>query len=256
MTRPPVSACIITYSEGENIRRCLESVKWVDEIVVVDSYSGDATVNICREYTDRIHQREFTGHIEQKNYALQCANYDWVLCIDADEELSPQLALELQTELEENSDQHQGFLFPRRAFYLGRWIEHSGWYPDYKLRVFRKSLGGWGGINPHDKVELNGKTKRLNNDLYHFTYEDMSHHIRTINSFSSIYVKEALKRGERFNLSKLILRPPLKFLEIYLYKKGFMDGLPGFVIAIVSSYYIFQRYAKMWEAQRTGNSPA
>ncbi len=250
MPAPPVTVCIITFNEENNIRRCLESVKWADEIVVVDSHSSDATVDICREYTDKIFFREFPGHIEQKNYALQCAGNDWVLCIDADEELSPLLSREIRIALEEKSGKYDGFLFPRHAYYLGRWINHCGWYPDYKLRLFRKSLGRWGGVNPHDKVELTGRTRRLNGDLYHYTYRDISQHLDTVDRYSTIYAREALKRGERFSLARLLFRPSVKFLEMYIYKRGFLDGLPGFIIAGILSYYVFLRYAKMWESRK------
>lgn len=248
MGRPQVTACVITFNEERNIRRCLESVKWADEIVVVDSYSTDATADICRKYTEKVYFHEFAGHVEQKNYALGLASHDWALCIDADEELSPPLIEEIMKELEEGSEEYDGFLFPRRAFYLGRWINHCGWYPDYKLRLFRRSVGRWGGINPHDRVELEGKTKRLRNDLHHYTYRDLSDHLKRMDSYSTIYAREATKRGEKFSLAKLLFRPPVKFLEVYVYKKGFMDGLPGFVIAWYLSYYVFVRYAKMWEA--------
>lgn len=255
MPIPPVTACIISYNEESSIRRCLESVKWVDEIVVVDSFSTDATVEICREYTSKIYLREFEGHVEQKNFALQCAGHDWVLCIDADEELSPSLITEVDEEFERNSGGFEGFYFPRRTYYLGRWINHSGWYPDNKLRLFRRSMGRWGGINPHDKVELKGRTRYLRNDMYHYTYRDFSHHLKTVDDYSTIYAREAVKRGERFSFGKLMFRPPLKFLEIYLYKMGFRDGMPGFIIAMVSSYYVFQRYSKMWEAGGHASSP-
>ncbi len=254
MSNPAVTACIITFNEESNIRRCLESVKWADEIVVVDSNSTDATVEICREYTQKIYHREFEGHIEQKSYALQCAGNDWVLCIDADEELSPALISEIREGLEKEGDKFEGFFFPRHAFYLGRWINHCGWYPDYKLRLFRKSLGEWGGTNPHDKVELKGRTKHLRNDMNHYTYKDFSHHLKTIDDYSTIYAREARKRGERFSLAKLIFRPVFKFFEIYLYKKGCMDGLPGFIISVLYSYYVFLRYSKIWEADGHSSS--
>ena len=187
---------------------------------------------------------------EQKNQAVRSATSSWVLCIDADERLSPALSTEIQRELETNGDALDGYYMPRHTFYLGRWIDHGGWYPDYKLRLFKKEKGAWGGTNPHDRVVLEGQTKVLRNDLLHFTYRDISHHVRTINSFTTIMADERHRQGRRFGLPILVLKPFFKFFKMYLWQKGFLDGLPGFVIAVSGAYYVFLADAKLWEIQR------
>ena len=247
MKRPPVSVCIITFNEEENIRDCLESLKWVEEIVVIDSLSQDNTVAICREYTDKVFQKEWQGHVKQKNYSLAHATNEWVLCLDADERISPELKEEIESCFAEDDKGCEGYLFPRHSYYLGRWINHGGWYPDYKLRLFKKSKGKWGGKDPHDKVILNGGTMRLKAELLHFVYKNLSHQLQTVDNFSTITAGILESESEKFSLLKLLFRPPIRFFEMYVIKRGFMDGLPGFIIASSSSFYIFLKYAKLWE---------
>ncbi len=254
MNKVKLSACIITYNEEGNIRDCLESVKWVDEIIVVDSFSQDKTVEICKSYTERIYQRAWLGHIEQKNVALDLAANEWILALDADERVSPSLAKAISNELLFAQNTTDGYYFPRHSYYLGRWINHGGWYPDYKLRLFRKGSGQWGGKNPHDRVILNGSTKYLKDDLWHYVYRDLSHQLKTVDNFSRIAVEIMEKEEKAFSLSQLLFRPPLKFIETYVIKKGWMDGLPGFIIAVVSSFYVFLKYAKLWEVKQRQNN--
>lgn len=259
---PKISACIVCFNEKANIRECLESVKWCDEIIVVDSGSTDGTVKICREYTERVIHHKWPGFVKQKNYALSLAcpepvsgsvaTNDWVISIDADEIVSA----ELQTEIKElwekgEPENYSGFYVPRKTFYLGKWIMHGGWYPDYKLRIFKKSQGKWDGIDPHDKVVLSaGETKKLKHPLIHKNYLNLSDQLRTINSFSSTNAKALLEAGKKFSLFSLIFRPPIKFIETYFFKFGFLDGLAGLIISINSAFYVFNKYAKMWEAKR------
>jgi glycosyltransferase involved in cell wall biosynthesis len=247
MRKPPISVCIITFNEEKNIVDCLESVNWVDEIVVVDSFSKDRTVDLCRKYTDKIYQIEWQGHVKQKNCALEYATNEWVLCLDADERLSPKLKEEIKSVLSTDGQKIDGYFFPRHSYYLGRLINHGGWYPDYKLRLFRKSKGRWGGKDPHDKVILNGTTTRLQGSLLHFVYKNLSHQLQTVDSFSTITANVLEGEDERFSPMKLIFRPPFRFFEMYVIKKGFLDGLPGFIIAVASSFYVFLKYAKLWE---------
>lgn len=250
MKRPAISACIITYNEEANIRKCLESVEWTDEIVVVDSYSTDHTVDIAKEYTKHVIQRDWPGHVAQKNNALDFATNEWVLSLDADERVSPELRKEIETELQEKALPWDGFYIPRRTFYLERWIRHGGWQPDIKLRLFKKSKGRWGGKDPHDKVILDGKAKTLRSLIYHYNYRDLSHQIATIESYSKISSTELFKEGKKFRFSYLLLRPPLRFLRDYFLKQGFRDGWPGLIIAVNTSFYVFIKYAKLWELQK------
>jgi len=250
MKRPPISACIITFNEEKNIRDCLESIKWVEEIIVVDSFSKDRTVALCREYTDKVFQRKWQGHVKQKNCALEYTSNEWVLCVDADERISPELREEIEGHMSINTHSFDGYFFPRHSYYLGRWINHGGWYPDYKLRLFKKSKGRWGGKDPHDKVILNGTTTHLKGNLLHFVYKDLSHQLKTVDNFSTITANVLEQEGEHFSLLKLLFRPPFRFFEMYIIKKGFMDGLPGFIIAVASAFYVFLKYAKLWELKK------
>jgi len=254
MERPEISVCIITLNEEENIRDCLESVKWVEEIVVVDSLSKDRTVDVCREYTDKVFQIEWQGHVKQKNSALKYTTNEWVLCLDADERVSPELKEEIEHRLTTDAGSFDGYSFPRRSYYLGRWINHGGWYPDYKLRLFKKSQGRWGGQDPHDKVILKGTSTRLKGEILHFVYKDLSYQLKTVDNFSAITAGVLEREGERFSLSKLLFRSPFRFIEMYFIKQGFRDGFPGFIIAVTSSFYVFLKYAKLWELQKNKSS--
>ena len=244
-----ISVCIVTYNEEKNILDCLKSIEWADEIIIVDSFSTDKTMEICRKFTDKIFQRQWAGYIDQKNFALQQTRHRWVLFLDADERLSPMLAEEIQKEISSDPNRWSGFSFPRHVYYLGRWINHGGWYPDYKVRLFRKDKGYFGGEEPHDKAIIKGQIKRLKNDMWHFTYRDLSHHLQTINKFSTAAAEQQQTRGkkEKLLLFKLIFKPIVKFLENYILKRGFLDGWPGFVISVFTSFYIFMKYAKYWE---------
>ncbi|MDO8446302.1 MAG: glycosyltransferase family 2 protein [Deltaproteobacteria bacterium] len=240
-----LSVTIITLNEEKNIRYALESVKWVDEIIVVDSGSSDKTVDICKEYTDKVFYNSWPGHIAQKNFAIAKSTHQWILSIDADERVTPELAGEIKEVLKD--PKADAYAVPRHVFYLGRWIDHSGWYPDYKVRLFKKDKGRWGGINPHDEVIVNDSTEYLDGDLIHCSYKDISHHVNTINNFTSIGAEEYLKLGKRASLWDMVSRPIGTFLKKYLLKQGFRDGLPGFIIAVSSAYYVFLKYAKLWE---------
>jgi glycosyltransferase involved in cell wall biosynthesis len=247
---PRISVVIITFNEEKNIRDCLESISWVDEIIVVDSFSTDRTVEICREYTDQVIQREWPGHVRQKQFALEQATGDWILCLDADERLSKEATEEIRSSVLDGLQSVDGFILPRQSYYLGRWICHGGWYPDNKLRLVQRGQARWGGEDPHDKLMTNGKTKQLRGKILHYVYTNISHQLRTVDAFSRISAETWDRQGKYFNLFLLLFRPPIRFLETYIWKKGFLDGMPGFIIAIISSYYVFLKYAKLWELQK------
>jgi len=243
-------------NEEKTIRACLASVSWADEIVVVDSHSTDDTVKIAREYAGRILIRDWPGHVAQKEFAVQQATHDWAFSIDADERVSPELRREIEAVRREGPGNALGFSMPRLTWHLGRFIRHGGWYPDRKIRLFRKDLVTVEGRNPHDRFSIRGPVTPLHGDLLHYSYEDFAHQIRTINSFSSIAAQELYDEGHRHIAANLLLRPPGKFLETYLCKLGFLDGFPGLAIAASTAYLVFARYVKLWELVRnTGKAP-
>ncbi|MEW6378887.1 MAG: glycosyltransferase family 2 protein [bacterium] len=247
---PKISATIICLNEERNIQRCLENLDFVDEIVVVDSGSTDRTLEICRKFTDRVLYNPWPGHVQQKNFALDQAKHEWILSLDADEVVTPRLKESILHALQNDQGKYDGYRVNRHVFYLGRWINHC-WYPEYKIRLFKKSKGRWAGKNPHDTVNLDGKYRDLDGDLEHYTYRNISHHLRTIDSFSSIGAQGKFEEGKAPRLSSLILNPLFRFLKLYVVKRGFLDGMPGFIIAVLGSYYCFLKYAKLWEMHHT-----
>ena len=248
--RATISVCVVTFNEEENVRECLESVKWADEIIVVDSFSTDRTMEIVREYTDHVVQREWPGHIKQKTCALGEATKDWILCVDADERVSPELRAEIEAILEKGECRQAGFAMPRKTRYLGRWITHGGWYPSRKLRFFRRGRARVGGVEPHDHIEVDGPVGRLQGDLYHHTYQDIGDHLKTIDKFTTVAAEEMCGGRKRWAALHMVFNPWVKFLKMYVIRLGFLDGLPGLIVAVLSSYYVFLKYAKLWELRR------
>lgn len=251
--KPKISAVIVCYNEEQNIERCLKSLNWSDEIVIVDSLSTDGTVELCKKYTTRIYQREWPGYVQQKGYAVSLAKNEWVFSLDSDEVVTEELRDELLTRLSEDKNEFDGYYVRRHTFYLNRWIDHGGWYPDYKLRLFKKSEVFYGGENPHDKYFVNGKTAKLKGEIEHYTYRDISDQLSTIDRFSEIASEGLYRKNSRFALVKMLFKPPVSFLETYIYKLGFLDGLAGFIISVLTSYYIFIKYAKLWEKKCVDN---
>lgn len=245
-----LSICIICFNEERNIRRCLESCSWADEIVVVDAMSQDDTVQIARQFTDRVFQKHWTGYVDQKSFALSKAEGEWILSIDADEEITESLRDEIKAEVS-RPNSLDGYRIPRRSYYQGRWIKHSGFYPDRQLRLFKRSLGHWVGGRVHERVQIQGQVGTLRNDLLHYPYGGIiSGQLRTVNGFSSLLAEDMHERGKRYNLFLLLCRPLLKFMEVYFLKQGFLDGLAGFIIAVTSAYAMFVRYIKLREIER------
>jgi len=249
-----ISVTIITFNEEKNIERCIKSVIPVaDEILIVDSFSNDKTKEMALQYPVRFIQNKFTGHIEQKNYALEQAKYNYVLSLDADEALSDELQKSILTV--KNNWQHDAYRFNRLTNYCGRWIRHSGWYPDTKIRLVDKHKAKWGGTNPHDKLELisKGSIQHLKGDLLHYSINSVDQHIEIIQKFSTVAAEARFLKGEKSNLLKIIFHPFWKFISIYLLKSGFLDGYHGFLIAKISTFSTFLRYVKLkqyWKTNR------
>ena len=250
MSKAKISACIMTFNEERNIRRCLESLTWCDEIVVIDSFSTDKTVSICEEYTDKVYQEEWKGYIGQRNALRKKANCEWVLFVDADEEVSPSLRDEILACFESNLNIFVGYEFPRQVFYLGRWITHGEWNPDVKLRLFKKERGRSGGQEPHDMVIVDGPVKRLKGKIWHYTYTGIQQQIETMNRFTTISANEMYKSGRKFRWSDLWFRAPWRFFKAFILKAGILDGRRGFIIATLSATGVGMKYAKLWELER------
>jgi len=245
-----ISVGIICYNEAQNIERCLESVSWADEIIVVDSGSQDNTVSIAKKYTDHIFQRSWTGYADQKNFALSRTSCPWVLSVDADEVVSPVLQAEIRAHLAMD-EAKDGYRIPRLSYYQGKWIRHSGFYPDRQLRLFKRGRGRWIGGRVHERVEIEGDVGCLKNDLLHYPYKGgITGQLQTVNNFSTLLAEDLFHEGKGYHFHLLLMRPLFKFLEVYLLRLGFLDGLPGFVIAVTSSYAMFVRYVKLREMEK------
>lgn len=240
-----LSVTIITYNEEENIRDALESVKWADEVVVIDSLSTDRTVEICKEYTEQVYPVSWHGYVEQKNIATEKTSYEWIFNIDADERVSEQLAGEIQQVLA-GTPQHVGYYMPRRTYYLGGWIDHCGWYPDYKLRLFHKPSGKWVGKALHEKVEVRGTTAYLHHDLYHYSFKNISAHLQTMDKYSGI---AAAHKAGSVSGPEILFRTTFTFLKKYILQQGFRDGTRGIIVCLLSALATALKYSKLWERQ-------
>lgn len=247
-----VSVVIVTLNEEANVRRCLESAKWADEIIVVDSGSADRTVEICGEYGCRIFKHKWTGDGPQKDYAIGQATGDWVLVLDADEEMTDTLACEIREAVASPKAADVYFL-SRRNNFLGKWMGHGGWYPDRVARLFKRDGARWTSKITHSHLDLapNAKTARLKNDLLHYTYPTLQEFIRKADRFSTKQAEQVLAQNripKRLRL-RLIAAFPIKFAETYIYKHGWRDGMHGFVASTLMAMRVFMRYAKLWESR-------
>jgi glycosyltransferase involved in cell wall biosynthesis len=243
-----LSIVIITYNEEKNIESCLKSViNIADEIVVLDSFSTDNTKQICEKYNVSFYEHKFDGHIQQKNRALFYAGYDYVLSLDADERLTENLRALIKTEKQDFK--YDAYYFNRLNFYCKKFIKHSGWYPDRKLRLWNKNKGKWGGTNPHDKVIMNknAKIKYLKADLLHYTFYTVEQHLNQINKFTEIGANEAYKKGKKSNIAKILIKSIWKFFRNYFIKLGFLDGYYGFVVCSLTAQETFIKYVKLKE---------
>jgi glycosyltransferase involved in cell wall biosynthesis len=247
---PAVSACIVTRDEEDRLPECLASLAWCDEILVVDSHSTDRTREVAAEVGARVVERDWPGHVAQKEFAVRAARHDWVFCIDADERVSKELADEIAVHRSRGFAGCAGYSMPRRSSYLGRWIRHGTWYPDRKLRLFDRRHGGWSGRDPHDRVEVAGRVEALRGALLHHPYRSLEDHLATIDRYTTITAGELHREGRRAHLHDLVLRPPLRFLSFYLLRLGCLDGWRGLLLAYLAAHYVRLRYAKLWLLER------
>ena len=239
-----ISATIISFNEEQKIEDCLKSLlPIVDEIIVIDSHSTDATVEIARRYTGHVYLHPFSGHIEQKNYAISKASHDWILSLDCDERISPELRESILA-IKENLDQHDAYCMPRKTFYVYRWLNHV-WYPDRKIRLFHRCKAHWGGLNPHDRVEVDGnKIILLTGDIFHYSFDSLSHHLQTVDKFSEISAREIINKNKKITLISPLGHAVFAFIRLYFLKRGFLDGFAGFVVSILSFMHAFLKYSK------------
>jgi len=253
-----ISVAIVAMDEEGNIGRTLASVRWADEIVVVDSGSKDRTCEIAREHGARVMVEPWRGYVAQKQYAIDLCTKDWVLLLDADEEVSPGLAEEIRAAIA-HSNAASGYKLPRKNLFLGRWIRHGGFYPDPKLRLFRRGHGFVTGHDPHDRCELKPdlpqQTQQFNNALIHYTYPTLTLYLNHMNRYSSLGAQLAISKGHRrFSFIDIVLRPLATFVYNYFIRLGFLDGREGLLLHLYHAGYVSWKYAKAWELSRKQQS--
>ena len=250
-----LTVTVITRNEAANIGAALESVAWADEIVVVDSGSTDDTVAIARRHAARVDIREWPGYGAQKNYAAELASNDWILSLDADERVSLDLAAEIRGVLDAGPSE-AGFRIPRVTFYLGRWIRSTDWYPDYQLRLYDRRRARWTLRQVHESVGIDGPRGQLRHEIQHYAYRNVSHHLATIDRYTSLAAEQSFAEGKRTSVLAAAVHPPFAFLRNYILRGGIADGAPGFLISALNAYYVFLKVLKLWERQRRADTRA
>jgi (heptosyl)LPS beta-1,4-glucosyltransferase len=247
---PKLSVTVITKNEAADLAAALTSVRWADEIVVVDSDSTDDTVAIARQFTDRVVVQPWQGYIAQKNLAASLASHDWILSLDADERVTPELAEAIRAAVA--SPQHAAYRLRRVTWHLGRWMRSTDWYPDYQTRLYDKRHAGWAGRYVHEAVAVNGTLGELAGELQHFAYRDIGDHLETIDRYTTLAAQQMHESGRRTGVVQIAMHPPLAFLRNYLLRGGFSDGVPGLIVSTMNAYYVFLKFAKLWQLQRGG----
>lgn len=240
-----LAGIVITRNEEKNIARCLDSLKFCDEVIVVDAESSDRTPEICKEKHARFYSRAWTGYSDQKNYALSLTNADWVLSIDADEEVTPTLEQEIKSTI--STQTHVAYSVPRKTMHSGKWIRWGGWYPNRLVRLFKKKHGKWEGSDVHEYWKADGSIGSLSNDLIHYSFDSIADQVERNNRYSSLGALALQRDGRKFSVIQLFFKPFSKFIESYFLKMGFLDGYPGFIIAVSAAYSVFLKWAKLWE---------
>lgn len=255
----PLSVVIIAKNEAHNLPRCLGSVRgWVSEIVVALNDTTDASEAIARDFGARVQHLPWQGYRDTKNAALGLARHDWILSLDADEEVSPALRDDLAAFFRRaDAPRFSGASFPRKVWFIDRWITHGDWYPDYSLRLLRRGQARWGGdAFVHEKVEADGAVARLRGDLLHHSFPTLSSHVAKINPFADLFVRQQQARGSRFSLGAAVFRPGWRFFRAYVLRRGFLDGFPGFYIAWATAFGAFVRYSRLYEAENRREPPS
>jgi len=243
-----ISATIIVRNEEDNIANVCETVSWVDEIVIVDSDSSDKTVEIARRYTDKIFDRVFKGYKDKHEYADAQTTGDWIFWIDADERVTTELR-EAILALKDKADNElaDGYRIARKTWYLDRWIKHSGWYPDYQMRLYRKDKSYWDGVAPHQTARVDGRVETLDGEFLHYTKRSLSEHARVTDSYATLAAEHIANGGRKIGAFGIVSNAIAAFFRTYIFKQGFRDGVPGLIIAGFTAYGVFLKCAKVWE---------
>jgi glycosyltransferase involved in cell wall biosynthesis len=247
-----ISSVIIAKNEASNISRCIESqAGCIDEIIVlVDDSSTDKTFDIASSYPSVITKRvKWTGYSQTKQEGVSLASNNWILWIDADEAVSPELCEELK-EFKKSVPSFTAYSVPRRAYFLGKWIKHCGWYPGRVVRLFNKNEVGFNDKPVHEQLKVDGITGKLSHDLEHYTDPDIHHYFEKYNNYTSLAAAELFNKGKKFSVFDILLRPVVIFLKMYVIRAGFLDGLHGFILSVFSASYVFTKYCKLWEYER------
>ena len=251
---PKVSVTIITLNEAEHIGAAIDSAAWADQIVVVDCGSTDGTTDIARAKGAGVFAREWSGYVDQKNYAAERASHDWILSLDADERIPPALAEEIQGVVSSEPPKH-GYRAPRVTFYLGCWIRTTDFYPDFQTRLYDRRSARWRGTYVHESVAVDGPVGQLRHDLEHYSFRHLRDHLDRVNHYTTLAARQMNEAGRRAGPLDLLVHPPAAFLRNYLLRRGILDGTPGFVVSVVNSYSVFVKLAKLWEIQRNTLNP-
>jgi glycosyltransferase involved in cell wall biosynthesis len=238
-----ITATIITLDEERNIARAIESLRCADEILIVDSGSVDRTVELAHNLGARVIEANWRGFSEQKNWAAEQASHDWILSLDADEALSEALESEILT-LKKTGSQCDAYTMPRLARYMGRWILHSGWYPDRKIRLYHRARARFVGDFVHESLQVDGHVGSLENNILHFTCDSLSEHVKTVDRYTTLAAQELAARKVAVPFTRLIADPAWTFFRTYFLQRGFLDGPEGLMIAHMAAFYTFLKYSK------------
>lgn len=249
-TRVGLSAVIITFNEADRIEDCIRSLAFCDEVLIVDSHSTDATREIASASGARVIERDWLGYRSQKEFAINAAHHDWVLCLDADERVTPLLRTEIEQLRSKSFPRHAGWAMPFALYYFGQFLRHGLTYPDFHLRLIDRRRGGWRGKEIHEHLEVDGTVGRLKGDIEHFAYRSLRHQLEKLERYAELMARELHARGKRAGFGKILLRPMWRFFSGFVLKLGFLDGWRGLVISLVEANYVRQKYLKLFLLHR------